>query len=64
MFTLWFVIMLPVASGDLQLVYAEAPIERFETYDECVAWRDVLRIDAIEAGWDVSVALCERDATI
>lgn len=63
MFTLWFVIMLPVASGDLRLVYVEAPIERFETYDECVAWRDVLRLDAVAAGWDVSVALCEGDAT-
>jgi len=61
MFTLWFVIMLPVAGGDLRLVYVEAPIERFETYDECAAWRDVLRLDAIAAGWDVSVALCEDD---
>lgn len=64
MFTLWFVIMLPVASGDLRLVYVEAPIERFETYNECVAWRDVLRLDAIANGWNVTVAECERDVTI
>lgn len=63
MFTLFFVIMLP-ASGDLTLVYTEAPVARFETIEECTAWRDVLRIDAIAAGWDVSVALCERDVTI
>lgn len=59
MFTLFFVIMLP--TNQLDLVYVEAPLTRYETIEECSAWRDVLRIDAIAAGWDVSVALCEGD---
>lgn len=64
MFTLWFVIMLPVASSDLSIVYVEAPPTHYETIEECIAWRDVLRLDAIAAGWDVSVALCEADIKI
>ena len=63
MFTLFFIIMLPASTTDLNLVYAEAPITRFETYEECAAWRDVLRMDAFAAGWDVSVAICESDVT-
>lgn len=64
MYTLLFVIMLPVTSSGLDMVYVEAPPTQFETYDECVAWRDVLRLDAIVAEWDVSVSLCEPDVKI
>jgi|694.fasta_scaffold00779_57 hypothetical protein len=60
MFTLIFVIMLPF-DGRLNVVYVEAPPERFESIEECVAWRDVLRLDALAAGWDVTVAECVPD---
>lgn len=63
MFTLLFIIMVPPSETELSLVYAEAPIERFETLNECLAWRDVLSIEANAYGWDVTVAQCERDPT-
>ena len=63
MFTLFLVLMLPASASSLDLVYAEAPMTRFETYDECAAWRDVLELEANAYGWEVSVAVCEPDVT-
>lgn len=64
MFTLLFIIMVPASETQLNLVYVEAPIERFETLNECIAWRDVLTLEADYYGWDVTVAQCVADVTI
>lgn len=64
MFTLLFVVMVPPTETGLSLVYVEAPIERFESYSECIAWRNVLSLEATVYGWDVTVATCEHDPTI
>jgi hypothetical protein len=64
MFTLLFIIMIPASTANLSLVYIEAPPVHFTTIDECLAWRDDLRFDALAAGWDVTVAQCVGDPTI